>query len=209
MEKEALKERIIRESMKLFLQYGVRSVTMDDIAKHLGISKKTIYQNFKDKEEIIFLATQSHFDEHLRIMEEIERISDNPVEQLYRLSIALREQMKKVSIGVLYDLKKYYKDAWANYQKFKYEIIYQSVLDNLKKGIEEGLFRDDINPEILANLRIGEIELSFNKEYFPEDKFTLGEIHHQFFTHYTYGILSEKGFRLFEEYQKKGSLNEN
>ena len=209
MGKESIKERIIEESMKLFLQYGVRSVTMDDIAKHLGISKKTIYQNFRDKEEIILLATQRHFDEHLAVMEETARMSANPVEQLYKLSVMLRNQMRGINQNVLYDLKKYYREAWVNYQRYKHEFIYNNVLDNLKRGIEEGLFRDDINPEILANLRIGEIELSFNKEYFPENKFTMGEIHHQFFTHFTYGILSEKGFRLFEDYQKKEHLNEN
>jgi hypothetical protein len=73
----------------------------------------------------------------------------------------------------------------------------------MKRVISEGLFRSDINPQILAQLRIGEIELSFNKEYFPEDKFSLVEIHEQLFEHFTYGILSEKGFKLFETYKQK------
>ena len=88
---------------------------------------------------------------------------------------------------------------------FKHDVIYDSVVRNMKRGISEGVFREDINPDILARLRIGEIELSFNQEYFPEDKFTLVEVHEQLFEHFTYGILSEKGFRLLETYKQKVS----
>ena len=105
--------------------------------------------------------------------------------------------------SVFFDLKKYYQKAFEKYKSYKHDVIFNSVLKNLRRGIEEGLFRSDINPEILAYLRIGEIELSFNKEYFPEDKFTLVEIHEQLFDHFTYGILSEKGFKLFETYKQK------
>ncbi len=203
MGNDTIKQKIITESIELFMSYGLRSVTMDDIAKHLGISKKTIYQHFKDKEEIIFLATAMHFEKEHKIMEEIENDTDNAVEQLYNITVCIRERTKKTNSSVLFDLKKYYKRAWENYQRYKHDTIFNSVYNNLKRGIAEGLFRSDINPEILAYLRIGQIELSFNKEYFPEDKFTLGEIHEQLLAHYTHGILSEKGFELLETYKQK------
>lgn len=203
MKKDAVKENIILEAINLFMMNGLRSVTMDDIARHLGISKKTIYLHFKDKEEIIIQSTTVVFDLEKKMMEDIENDSENAVEELYKLTLCLRERIKNTNTTALYDMKKYYLNAWIKYKNFKREVIYNSVIKNLKRGIEEGLFRSDINPEILAQLRIEEIELSFNKDFFPEDQFSLVEIHEQLFEHFTYGILSEKGFKLFETYKQK------
>lgn len=203
MNKNVVKENIISEAINLFMKNGLRSVTMDDIAKHLGISKKTIYQHFKDKEEIIIQSTSVVFDLENKMMEEIENGSENAVEELYKLTLCLRERIKNTSTTALYDMKKYYQKAWTKYKDFKHDVIYNSVIKNLKRGMEEGLFRSDINPEVLAQLRIEEIELSFNKDVFPEDKFSLVEVHEQLFEHFTYGILSEKGFTLFETYKHK------
>ena len=205
MELESIKDKIISESIALFLKYGVRSVTMDDIAKHLGMSKKTIYHHFKDKEEIILLASSRYFENEHKSMDAIEKESENAVDHLYNLTLCLRGQLGNTNSSVLYDLKKYYAKAWENYMKYKYEVIFKSVKRNLERGISEGLFRSDINPEIIAYLRIGCIEMSFNNELFPEDKYTLMEIHEQMFQHFTYGILSEKGMKLFETYKQKES----
>ena len=206
MGNNSVKEKILTESIDLFMNYGVRSVTMDEIAKHLGISKKTIYQHFKDKEEIIIQTTALYFDKEHKVMDEIENGAENAVEHLYNLTICLRDRIKNTNTSVLFDLKKYYQKAFEKYKRYKHDVIFNSVLKNLKRGIEEGLFRSDINPEILAHLRIGEIEMSFNKEYFPEDKFSLVDIHEQLFEHFTYGILSEKGFQLFKTYKQKESI---
>lgn len=203
MNKDLVKENIISEAINLFMKNGLRSVTMDDIAKHLGMSKKTIYQHFKDKEEIIIQSTSVVFEHESKMMEEIESGSENAVEELYKLTLCLRERIKNTNTTALYDMKKYYQNAWIKYKNFKRDVIYNSVIKNLKRGIEQGLFRKEINPEILAQLRIEEIELSFNKDFFPEEKFSLVEIHEQLFEHFTYGILSEKGFKLFETYRQK------
>jgi AcrR family transcriptional regulator len=208
MSRDLTKEKIISESINLFMTYGLRSVTMDDIAKHLGMSKKTIYQHFKDKEEIIIQATNLVFDSENKMMCDIEDVAENAVEHLYKLTVKLRETINNTSTTALYDMKKYYPRAWEKYKNFKHNVIYTSVIDNLKRGMNEGLFRKDINPEILAQLRIGEIELSFNKEFFPEDRFSLVEIHDQLFEHFTYGILSEDGIKLFETYKQKNNINE-
>lgn len=208
MKSEAAKNEILSEAIGLFMKYGVRSVTMDDIAQHLGMSKKTIYQHFKDKEEIILLSTALYFDKEHKRMDEIESESENAVEHLYKLTFCLRDQVSNVNTSVLYDLQKYYKRAWEKYKYYKHEVIFTSVLRNLERGKYEGLFRSDINSEVLAKLRIGQIELSFNKEIFPDDKFSLVEIHEEFFHHFTYGILSEKGLNLFETYKQKNKINE-
>lgn len=208
MKTESIKKKIISESIDLFMKYGLRSVTMDDIAKHLGMSKKTIYQLFKDKEDIIVQSTSVVFDAENKMMEKIENEAENAVEELFRLTLCLRERTKNTSTTALFDMKKYYQKAWIKYKKFKHDVIYKSVIKNLKRGMKEGLFRSNINPKVLAQLRISEIELSFEKDSFPEDEFSLVEIHEQFLDHFTYGILSKKGLNLFETYKQKNYINE-
>ncbi len=205
MEKDQIKEKIISESIGLFMQYGMKSVTMDDIARHMGISKKTIYQNFKDKEEIILSATERYLESELKVMESLQNISENAVEHLYKITVCIRDRMKNTNNSVLYDLKKYYSSAWEKYVTYKHDVIFRLVLGTLKEGIAEGWFRSSINPELMAYLRLAEIELSFNREYFPDDRFTLSEIHEQLFDHFTYGILSEKGLQQFESYKQKAN----
>jgi AcrR family transcriptional regulator len=205
MEKDQIKEKIISESIGLFMQYGMKSVTMDDIARHMGISKKTIYQHFKDKEEIILSATERYLESELKVMESLQNISENAVEHLYKITVCIRDRMKNTNNSVLYDLKKYYSSAWEKYVMYKQEVIFRLVLGTLKEGIAEGWFRSSINPELMAYLRLAEIELSFNREYFPDDRFTLSEIHEQLFEHFTYGILSEKGLQQFESYKQKAN----
>ena len=96
MSTEPAKEKIISESINLFMTYGLRSVTMDDVARHLGMSKKTIYQHFKDKEDIIIQSTQVVFDEEHRMMNTLEQESENAVAHLYKLTTWLRERIKNM-----------------------------------------------------------------------------------------------------------------
>ena len=208
MNKDQVKEHIVQESIKLFLKYGLKSVTMDDIAKHLSMSKKTIYLHFDDKEDIIIQATSRVFEEEMHVMGEIESKAENAVEHLYQQTLFLRERIRNTSVIALHDMKKYYQKAWTKYMCFKHEGIYNSVVRNLKRGISEGLFRKDINPDILAKFRIAQIELSFEEDVFDSNSFTLVEIHEQLFQHFSYGILSEEGLKLFKTYKQKNQLHE-
>jgi hypothetical protein len=136
-------------------------------------------------------------------MDEIEKGAENAVDHLYKLTVVLRDRIKKTNTRVLWELQKYYQTAWNLYKQYKHEVLYNSVVKNIQRGMDEGLFREDLNPEILAHLRIGEIEMSFNEEFFPENKFELVEIHEQLFDHFTFGVLSETGLKLFETYKLK------
>jgi len=208
MNKDQIKEHIVVESIKLFLKYGLKSVTMDDIAKNLSMSKKTIYQHFDDKEDIIIQATSRVFEEEMQMMAEIESKAENAVEHLYQQTIFLRERIRNTSAIALHDMKKYYQNAWKKYVCFKQDGIYDSVVRNLNRGISEGLFRKDINPEILAKFRIAQIELSFEEGFFENKTFSLVEIHEQLFEHFSFGILSEEGLKLFKTYKQKNPLHE-
>ncbi len=198
-----VKDNIIGGAIELFMKFGAKSVTMSDIAKHLGISKKTIYQNFQDKEEIISVATDVYFDNKLEMMKEAEKNASNAVEFLYNLTVSLKNRIRSSDLVVLNDLKKYHKEVWQKFKKKKHEVVFCSLLKCLKNGISEGLFRKDIDPGIMANLHIGQFELSCNEDFFPKEKYTITEVHEQIFDHFIHGILSEEGFAIFETYKQK------
>ena len=200
---EEVKAQIIDTSVKLFLKSGIKRVTMDDIAHEMGISKKTIYLHFKDKEEIITTATQIYMERECEVMKAIRKNATNAVEHLFNLSKMLRESISNMNVSVLKDMKRYYKKAWAIYQKFERDVFYKEIEASLKDGIKEGYFRKEINVGILSSLRLTEIQMSFDNEYFDHNNFTLYDIQHQLLEHFTYGILSDKGLELFNTYKKQ------
>jgi len=195
---EDIAEKIIESAEGLFLKYGIKSVTMDDIAKDLAISKKTIYQFFKDKTEIVVKVAQSHMEREKQQIEEVHSRSANIIEELIMMTRCMKENHMKTNPSVFVDLRKYYKKGWQVYLEYKNKVFYKSILSSLKRGIKEGVFRPDINVEILATMRLELIQLSFNDEIFPREKFDFTEVHQQLSEHFIYGILTVKGKELLE-----------
>ncbi len=202
MDQETVKELALKETKDLFMKYGIRSVTMDDIAQHLSVSKKTLYQLFKDKEEIITLVLREHFQMHMKEIDKIRTESSNAIEELYKISLFVRSKIRGINPGIIYDLQKYYRRVWNMYLELNRDIFYDSILKSIKWGIEDGYFRDNINPEILAILRIEEINMSFDNQIYPEEQFPLAEVHEQLYEHFIHGILTGKGLELLNQYKK-------
>ncbi|MEQ9438518.1 MAG: TetR/AcrR family transcriptional regulator [Cyclobacteriaceae bacterium] len=196
------KEQIARAAEYLFMSYGVRSVTMDDIAKRLGISKKTIYQHFRDKDEVVCLATLRILEREKTELDQIQGQAENAIHELHLLSNYIRQHIVNINPSALFDLQKYHQDAWEIYLNFKDTVFLQSVELTLERGINEGYFRAGIDPKILAVLRIEQIHISFDERVFPKDEYDLKEVHLQLFDHFTHGVLTPKGVELFQKYFK-------
>jgi TetR/AcrR family transcriptional regulator, cholesterol catabolism regulator len=196
---EEIAQKIIASAEGLFMKYGIKSVTMDDIARDLAISKKTIYQYFKDKTEIVVKVAHSHMAREKNQIEEIQSKAANIIEELIMMTRCMKENHMKTNPAVFLDLRKYYKKGWEVYLEYKNKVFYKSILTSLKRGIAEGVFRPDINAEILATMRLEIIQLSFNDDIFPRDKFDFTEVHKQLAEHFIYGILTIKGKELLEK----------
>ncbi|GAB3944376.1 TetR/AcrR family transcriptional regulator [Spirosoma harenae] len=195
-----MKQRILAEAERLFWKYGVRSVTMEDIAKQLGISKKTIYQHFSDKEQILYQVIE---DKSLRNLSEMDCLvteGTNPVEEMLYVLRMMQKHHDQISPNLLVDVKRYYPQAFALFRQYKEGQIMRSILENIQKGIEQGLYRSDINPAILARLRVEQIELAFNSDIFPSDQFTMQQIQYELIHHFVRGMLTEKGFTIYNQY---------
>ncbi len=196
------KDQIANAAVQLFLKFGTRSVTMDDIAKRLGISKKTIYQYFNDKDEVVELATLRILEREKKLIENLQERSENAIHELYLITRYIRQHIVEINPSILLDIQKYHRSAWKIYQNFKDSVFLQTVESSIRKGIEEEYFRADINPKILAKLRIQQNHIAFDDEIFPKNEFDWTEVQLQIFYNFCYGLLTPKGVELFENYAK-------
>lgn len=202
-----LKEKIADHSLQLFSQYGMRSITMDDIAKGLGISKKTIYQYYADKDEIVYTATRRHLEMEYQQFEDISKISANAIEEIFNISVCISKNLGNVNPSILFELKKYYSKSWSLYEEFKEKAFKSSIMSTLQRGIDEGYFRSDLNAELLAIFRLEQLQMSFDQNIFPSSKFNFAELQFQMLELFLYGIFSDKGRLLYEQTKIKNSEN--
>jgi AcrR family transcriptional regulator len=194
-------ERIILGGEELFLKAGIKSVTMDDIARHLGMSKKTIYQFFKDKNELVIALVKKKFREDEEQMEEILSKSTNVIEGMIDMMKCSEDIFARINPIVIHDLQKYHPEAWKQIQNFKSGVIVQTLEKLLQKGKEQGYIRSDIDVKIIARLRMGQVEMGFDTAIFPQSQFNVWKVQQQFLEHFNYGICTLKGHKLLNEYK--------
>ncbi|MFC5282146.1 TetR/AcrR family transcriptional regulator [Pedobacter alpinus] len=200
---DKVEEHILNEAEKLFMKFGMRSVTMDDIAKHLGISKKTIYVNFKDKNEMVMhmITNMLHKDECNMV--ECQCNAKDAIDEIFLMMDFLKQMLAGINPIVFYDLEKYHNEAYKLMMSFHETHIYNCVKANLERGISENIFRKDINTEILAQARVKQINWTFEAELIRSGKYSLYEVIQELTTHFLYGICTLSGHILINNYTNK------
>lgn len=201
-----MREKILEGAHSLFVQYGVRSVSMDDVARALSVSKKTLYQHFTNKDSLVTETVNLHTEQERKEFEDIKTNAKDAIEELYMISKCMRDHVYKLNPSLMYDLQKYHTGAWELFQRFKADFLLGMIVHNLERGITEGSYRSGINPKILAIMRIELVQLIFNDQIFPRSEFNFIEVQLQVFDHFVNGILSEKGRVLYQQYQIKESI---
>ncbi|HJP62493.1 MAG TPA: TetR/AcrR family transcriptional regulator [Mucilaginibacter sp.] len=194
-------DRIIEGSLELFLQAGIKSVTMDDIARHLGMSKKTIYQFFKDKNELVTALITKRLQDDERDMAEIISKSSNVIEEMINMMKCSEEIFSRANPIVIHDLQKYHPDAWKHFQNFKSDVIVRTLEELLTKGIQQGYIRPDIDVRVIARMRVMQVETGFNASVFPANEFNIWKVQQQLLEHFNFGICTLKGYKLLDEYK--------
>jgi len=193
-----LKDRILKVADMLFHKFGARSVSMDDIAAELAISKKTIYQYFKDKDEIVTMVTANNIDQEIRKFSTVVAQSKDAIDELFNLSICIRSSMSEINPSLLFDLKKYHPRGWDLWLNFKNGYIKKTILNVIARGKSEGYFRENIDAEILATFRVESVEMAFDSTIFPPDKFNFTEVHMMLFDHFVHGLMTVKGLEIYD-----------
>ena len=199
-----VKDYIIDGADKLFCQYGFKSVTMDDIAKHLGISKKTIYQNFKDKNELINILIHDRIVNQDLQMNKCTVESENAVQDVFFTMQDMDYFLNTMNPVLFYDLQKYHQEAWLNFMAFKEKEIGKKIMENLERGIKEGLYREDLNVEIITKMRLGQVDMVFTQNaYYDTNKNSLSNIMVEITRHFLFGICNNEGPKLIHRYDQE------
>jgi len=198
-----IKDKIAAGASELFHKYGIRSVSMDDIARNLSMSKKTLYQYYKDKDELVTVGIKQHMEMEKSEYDEIFQNAHDAIEELALVSRCIRKNLKDINSSLLFDLQKYHPKAWSIWKDFKNHYIKDSIAKNIERGMSEGHFRAEIDPETLAILRVEQIEMGFDNRIFPSDKFNFREVQMICLDHFIHGIVTEEGRKLFQEYLQK------
>ncbi len=196
-------EQILNIATAEFLHYGFKSVTVDDIARKCGISKKTLYERFKNKDELVTECVKYYNEAHWIDLEKNTAQSKNAVEELVGVFVHLGNMFKNMNPICLIDLQRYYKDAFQYMENFKQTKLIACIKDNLLRGIGEGLFRDEIDIETVAHFRLESVFMIMHTNILKKSSLGLVHVNKEIFELYMYGIASLKGHKLITNYLSK------
>lgn len=203
MEIKEVKERVKQKADELYRKYGIRSVTMDDIANHLGVSKKTIYHSFSDKNELVDAVIADMLKHNKECCQSFKVQSLNAIHEVFQAMEMLQEMFDNMNPGILFDIERNYPATYKKFKEYKYKYLFELVKENIERGIKEELYRPDINVNVVARVRLETMMMPFNEELFPKSKFSLTMLQQQLTEYYLFGLVSMKGYKLILKYQKE------
>ena len=198
-------ERILQKAHELFMLYGIRSVSMDEIANHLGISKKTIYQYYPDKEALVESVVDIELKCSASECQNIATICEDPIHELFLSVDNFQEMISMMNPSLIYDLEKYHPNTFKKVNDHKYKFMYEIIKNNLERGIEQGLYRPDIDINIITKYRLATVFLIFNQEVFPQVKYHASNVLNAITDNFLYGITTAKGQKLIIKYKYKSN----
>ena len=206
---EEKKTHILEQVGQLYMRHGIRSVTMDDVAAELAISKKTLYQYFKDKADLVgavvdaFLMKDDAF--HCQ-----ESKSMNAIDKILWIRKHLGEMLKIVHNNLEYDLRKSYPDVYRRITDYKRKRIYQDNLAIMDQGKQEGLFREELDSDVMARIVVGRMLFVFNpdNEIFSDEEVRDMRLFDHLLDYHFHGICTEEGLKYYKK-QLNNVQNEN
>ncbi|BFP40878.1 TetR/AcrR family transcriptional regulator [Flavobacteriaceae bacterium GF1] len=194
-----MRNDILNKATDLFLNYGFKSVTMDDLAQEMGISKKTIYSHFENKTKLVEEATMNLFWEISNGIDHIIALKKNPIEELYEIKKFVMVRLKDEKASTLYQLQKYYPRLFETLKKKEIDVMQDCLVDNIRRGMEIGIYRENLNVQFVARIYFsGAISLS-DHDLFPISLFNKVELEDYFLEYHLRGIVTPKGRKILNE----------
>jgi AcrR family transcriptional regulator len=190
---------LLAQTIAIFMQYGIRSVTMDDLARQLGVSKKTLYKYVSDKKDLVLKTIQFATENQKALMHETCSHAGNAIEEQIEMAREASIRLKSIHPSVFFDLEKYYPEAWKILSDFKRTFISNCIKQNIERGQEEGLYRTDIDAAIISAFHTNMINIQFIPEIFPVGTFSFESIHQQLTDYHLRGIVNENGINFLNK----------
>jgi AcrR family transcriptional regulator len=194
---------LLNKVRELYTKYGIKSITMDDIALELGISKKTLYQFVTDKDDLVGKFIDFEIELRQEKIFKCFRIGFNAIEELFEISLFMNKMIRDQNPATEHDLRKYYPHHYLKIVKSRRERMYNYILLNLEKGKKEGLYREDLNEEIIAKLYLSRSENAHYNELFTVEEFTSIKLFTELLNYHVRGIATEKGIGVLEKKMKE------
>ena len=201
------KERILVKGDELFMQDGIRSVSMDDIAHSLGMSKKTLYQYFADKDELVNAVVDGHIQEIQNDCASCRVDASDAIHEIFITMERIMDEFSSMNPMILYDLEKFHFKAYHRFREYKDKFLLQIIRDNIEWGIKEELYRSDINIDVMSKYRIESMMIPFNVSVFPPGKYNLAATSEMIIENFTYGLATIKGHKLIQKYNEQRKKN--
>jgi AcrR family transcriptional regulator len=200
------RQKITEEAASMFRTYGIRAVTMDMLAANLGISKRTIYEVFNDKDELLKGVLKLMSQRQHELIKKFFKESDNVIEAIFKMLDLMTDHFHKMSPAFQMDMKRYHKVFIDNPEELRNLPYYSNNSEVLTRGIKEGVFRSDIDVEITNKCMLEVARMSNDKDIFPPDAFLNKDVIRNFYINYLRGISTQKGLDLIDLYEKKQRL---
>ncbi len=204
MEKEL--QNIIQAACALFKRYGIKSVSMDDIARELAMSKKTLYQHIKDKNELVEKVLINERDTRGVEFSDIFKKSQNAIDELIAVNSFVKKMLENSSLSFEFDLEKYYPQRYKQMMEYKEKNIFENITKNMQKGIAEGLYREDLKCEVIAGLYVSRISSSHFLEFIAKHESQLNLVHREIMIYHIRGIANAKGLEFLEQKIKNNEI---
>ena len=193
--------RTLDIAKKLFMKFGIKSVTMDDISKEAGISKKTIYSMVTNKAELIDFVVERYMQSERLAILQIEKESKDALDEMIKITEHVIFFLRNFKPSLTYDLKKYYKESWDKVENIHYSFIRKTINKNIKRGKKELIYREVVKEEIIAQMYLQLSNSLVNDDLFPIKSFTKVELFENFIDYHMHGILTENGLKKYKEYK--------
>ncbi len=197
------KDRILQKAHELFYRYGVRSVSMDDIAAPLGMSKKTLYQYYEDKEALVGAVFITVMEQNRTHCVQDVNVAKNAIHEVFLAFERVQEMFATMNPSILFELEKYHPAVFAQFKKFKDQFLYNIIKANIERGIEEGLYRPELDSDLITRFRLHTLMLAFNPEVYPADPSRMVYIEQQLLEHFLHGLATAKGQKLVQKYKNQ------
>ena len=201
-----MKDKILEKSNELFLNLGFKSVTMDEIASALGISKKTLYKYFNNKTALISAVTDYMFDTICCSIDAICEEKMNPIDEMFHIKRVVMNHLKDEKSSPFYQLQKYYPRIYATLTQKQFHVMQETIQDNLKRGVESGLFRTTIDIDFISRIYFSGMLGIKDQQLFPLTKYSMNTLTSIYLEYHIRGISTEKGLQQLEHQLKNNQI---